>query len=119
MMNRMQKRIELLSLLVTIPVSIVGFIIFKDKNVLVGVWIGCLTALIGFRMIVQMAKMLNPDEEGAKKQGYRGYVFRYFMYGGIMFISAYVGVPILSVLAGMMCHKASLFIYSAIGKEDA
>lgn len=115
----MQKRIEVISLLVTVLVSIVGFIIFKDKNVFVGIWIGCMTGLIGFRMIIQMANMLNPNEEGAKKQGYQSYVFRYFIYGGIMFASAYVGVPVLSVLAGMMCHKASLFIYSAIGKEDA
>lgn len=118
-MNRMQKRIEFISLITTIPISIIGFVIFKDKNVLVGIWIGCCLALIGFRMIVQMAKMLDQDEEGAKKQGYRGYVFRYFMYGSIMLVCAYVGVPVLSILAGMMCHKVSLFIYSAFGKEDA
>ena len=118
-MNSMQKKIEELSLLVSLPVSIIGMILFDQKNVFIGVWIGCMAGLMGFNMIIQMAKNLNPDSQEAKKQGRGGYALRYLVYGIILFISAYMGVPVLSVLAGMMCHKASLLIYSAIGKEDA
>lgn len=117
-MNRFQKRIETISLFVTIPVSITGWILFYF-NVFAGIWIGCMCALIGFRMIVKMTKSLNPDEQKAKKQGVFSYTMRYFFYGMILFICAYKGIPVLSVLAGIMCHKASLLIYTAIEKEDA
>ena len=118
-MNSMRKKVEELSLLVSLPVSIIGMILFEQKTVFIGVWIGCMMGLIGFNLIIQMTQNLNPDGQKAEKQGRGGYALRYLVYGIILFISAYKGIPVLSVLAGMMCHKASLLIYSAIGKEDA
>lgn len=118
-MNRLQKRVERISLIVAIPISILGGILFKDKNVFIGVWLGDLIALIGFRMIIRMAKNLQVDVEDAKKQGNVSYVTRYFFYGAMILLCAIMGVPVLSILAGMMCHKASLIIYTAVEKEDA
>lgn len=117
-MNQFQKKIERISLLVTFCLSVFGWILF-DFKVFAGIWIGCMCALIGFRMIVKMALHLQPDAQKAKKQGIAGYISRYVFYGFIFVICAIKGIPLLSVLAGIMAHKVSLLIYTAIEKEDA
>ncbi|MGM9913121.1 ATP synthase subunit I [Floccifex sp.] len=117
-MKEFQSKVEKISLIVTLIASVIIWIFF-GFNAFLGIWIGCMCALIGFRMIIKMAKNLNPDENKAKKQGITSYTFRYLFYGVVLAVSAFRGIPILSVLAGIMCHKASLLIYTAIEKEDA
>ena len=71
-MQQMNKKIVKYTLIFSLFCSIACVMIFHSQmiQVFIAVWIGCLTGLVGYRKIVQMAlKYSNIDEIAGKKIG--------------------------------------------------
>ena len=83
-------------------------------------FIGLLTIILVIFAVSNLIGFTALTEEAQMQLTYFAFLSRIVIICGmILFICAYKGIPVLSVLAGIMCHKASLLIYTAIEKEDA
>ena len=111
-LEKMTKKIVKISVFLTIVVSILLAILFKSLTIFLGVWIGCFVAIMGYFMISKFTCSVSCDEDEAKKQGRYNYTLRYGFYGVSFLVATLLGVPVLSLLAGYMCHKGALIIYA-------
>lgn len=116
----MNKRVIQITLILTLIISVIAGFLFSSNwlYVVIGIWIGAGTGLIGFRMIQSMAVSLDTDPEHSEKQGRQGYLERYGLYTLIFAAAAFLHVPVLAMLAGFMAHKISLFVYAYLERED-
>ena len=119
-MQQMNKKIVKYTLIFSLFCSLVCAVIFHSQmiQVFIAVWIGCLTGLVGYRMIVQMALNIPTDEIAGKKIGTQEYMKRYLMYGLVLVICQLMELPILAVLVGLMCNKGAILLYALKEKED-
>ena len=119
-MQQMNKKIVKYTLIFSLFCSLVCAIIFHSQmiQVFIAVWIGCLTGLVGYRKIVQMALNIPTDEIAGKKIGTQEYMKRYLMYGLVLVICQLMEFPILAVLVGLMCNKGAILLYALKEKED-
>lgn len=71
-MQQMNKKIVKYTLIFSLFCSLVCAVIFHSQmiQVFIAVWIDCLTGLVGYRKIVQMALNIPTDEIAGKKIGY-------------------------------------------------
>lgn len=106
----MSREIRRVTILLAVSAALLSLVLFQDiSHTSTGILIGALCGLIGFDMIVRMSGRL--EEEKASAIGYACYLRRYLVYGLVFGIAAYRGVPILALLAGMLCHKAAILVY--------
>lgn len=82
-----------------------------------GVGIGAILGIAGFFHIVMFCQHVNGETEG-KKAGFMNYAVRYFLYGVVMFGFAYLHIPVLSMLAGLVCHKGAILLYSIHTRKE-
>ena len=116
---QMSSKIIRYTLFYSLVVSIfLLFLLSFDILVFIGVWIGCILSLIGFAMIKNMARSIAHEEKAGKRQGYSNYALRYLLYAFVMAVSAYLGISVLAILAGMLCQKAALLTYSFIERKN-
>lgn len=115
-MSELNRKICLYTFLLTLCSSIIGF--YFGTMVFVSIWIGCITGLIGYYMVVHMVLNIPLNEVDGKKVGTSGYVKRYIFYGVVFILCHYLQFPLLGVLIGMMCNKAAILIYALKEKED-
>ena len=115
----LKKEIRRISLSLSVAAALVSSVIFKDSfsSIGVGILIGTLSGLIGFNMIVRMSESIELYED-ASKAGYAGYLRRYFIYALIFGLSAWRGVNVIALLAGMLCHKASILLYVFLHRKE-
>lgn len=116
-LNGMNKKILNYSLGIVAIVCIVSFILFKDWKVVLGLLAGLAIALLGYRMIIAMTLSLRPDEESGQKQGSLGYVVRYLFYICTFVLLVVLGIPVLALLVGFLCHKAAILLYVVLNRE--
>ena len=119
-MQQMNKKIVKYTLIFSLFCSIACAMIFHSQmiQVFIAVWIGCLTGLVGYRKIVQMALNIPTDEIAGKKIGTQEYMKRYLMYGLVLVICQLMELPILAVLVGLMCNKGAILLSALKEKED-
>lgn len=119
-MQQMNKKIVKYTLIFSLFCSLVCAVIFHSQmiQVFIAVWIGCLTGLVGYHKIVQMALNIPTDEAAGKKMGTQEYMKRYLMYGLVLVVSQLMELPILAVLVGLMCNKGAILLYALKEKED-
>ena len=119
-MQQMNKQIKKYTLAFSLFCSIACAMIFHSQmiQVFIAVWIGCLTGLVGYHKIVQMALNIPKDEAAGKKIGTQEYMKRYLMYGLVLVVSQLMELPILAVLVGLMCNKGAILLYALKEKED-
>lgn len=99
--------------------SLAGYCFFHlDFKALLGLWIGALAGILGFFAIIFMVKSINPNSKSNERFGTFNYVARYAMYGIIFGIAAWNKIPVLSMLAGFVCTKASLILYSLKTRKE-
>lgn len=113
-MKRMNEIVLRLTILLGLVVSVVTGILFGYQGV-IGVWIGVIMALIGYRMIVNMALTLDDSDPQAK--GRTNYMMRNGLYALVMVIAYFAGIPLLAVVAGYLAHKASLLMYTVLERR--
>ena len=116
-LNGMNKKILNYSLGIVPIVCIVSFILFKDWKVVLGLLAGLAIALLGYRMIIAMTLSLRPDEKSGQKQGSLGYVVRYLFYICTFVLLVVLGIPVLALLVGFLCHKAAILLYVVLNRE--
>lgn len=119
-MQQMNKKIVKYTLIFSLFCSLVCAVIFHSQmiQVFIAVWIGCLTGLVGYRKIVQMALNIPTDEIAGKKTCIQEYMKRYLMYGLVLVICQLMELPILAVFVGLMCNKGAILLYALKEKED-
>lgn len=91
-------------------VLIVLSLIFKDTSITGGIAIGALASIIGFNMIVKMAYRIQGASAGRSARA--NYLLRYFTYAFIFGISYWQGFNIFALLAGFLCNKIAILIYT-------
>ena len=116
-LNGMNKKILNYSLGIAAIACIVSFILFKDWKVVLGLLAGLAIALLGYRMIIAMTLSLRPDEKSGQKQGSLGYVVRYLFYICAFVLLVVLGIPVLALLVGFLCHKAAILLYVVLNRE--
>ncbi|MBB5185112.1 small-conductance mechanosensitive channel [Faecalicoccus acidiformans] len=116
-LNGMNKKILNYSLGIVAIACIVSFILFKDWKVVLGLLAGLAIALLGYRMIIAMTLSLRPDEKSGQKQGSLGYVVRYLFYICTFVLLVVLGIPVLALLVGFLCHKAAILLYVVLNRE--
>ncbi len=114
----MVKEIRALSLLLALICSLLALALFFEawKAVLAGIWIGVCTGLMGFGMIVAMSERLTPDVDG-RRIGMSSYARRFLLYTLIFVLAVHSGVSVFALLAGMLCHKGSILLYTFIHRK--
>ena len=102
-MQQMNKKIEKYTIILSLICSLICAFVFHSQmiQVFIAVWIGCATGLFGYH-----------------KMGTQEYMKRYFMYGFVLVVCQLMKLPILAVLAGLMCNKGAILLYALKEKED-
>lgn len=117
--TRMSHEIRKITIILGLIVSGLSLLIFQGKfsTIGVGVFIGALTGMIGFNMIVHMSHRIEMYGD-PKAKGYSSYVKRYAVYAIIFILSAYKGVNVFALFAGMICHKGAILIYVFLHRKE-
>ena len=113
-LNVMNKKILNYSLVIVAIVCIIAILLFHDGKIVVGILAGIAIALTGYHMIISMTLSLRPDEKSGQKQGY---VLRYLFYICAFVVMVVLGIPVLALLAGFLCHKAAILLYVVLNRE--
>lgn len=111
----MSRTIRIITLLVTVVAVLISFLFGASLKVSIGIIAGAMIGIIGFSMIVLMSETISQNQN-PKARAYRSYLLRYIFYGCMFALFMLRGVPVLSLLAGMLCHKSSMYIYAFINK---
>lgn len=114
----MEKKVIRYSLILGGIGSIIVGLIFQSLSIFISVWVGIFTGLFGFKMIVSMVHSLETSAENGQKIGQSGYLRRYIFYGIVFVIASFLDLSVLAILFGIICHKASLLLYTYREKED-
>ena len=96
--------------------AIIAWVCFGTSS-FIGVGIGAILGIAGFFHIVMFCQRIDGQTDG-KKAGIMNYVVRYLIYGVVMFGFAYLHIPVLSMLAGLVCHKGAILIYSIHTRKE-
>ncbi|MBQ0066002.1 MAG: hypothetical protein KBT48_09580 [Firmicutes bacterium] len=116
--QEMNKKITKYTILFSVAGMVIGTIVFHDIKVPIGLLVGAVTGLIGYYMIVDLAVHIPEDEEVGKKKGISNYYLRYLLYAFVFAAGVFLlKLPILSLLVGILIHKASIYAYSIIEKR--
>ncbi|MCF0106893.1 MAG: hypothetical protein HUJ53_09035 [Holdemanella sp.] len=115
----MGKKILKISFILAIIASLIALIIFRSWKVFIGVLIGCGIALVGFGMISKFSFGITGDVDAATKQGRSNYMIRYGFYTVTFLGCALIGIPVLSLFAGFMCHKGAIVLYALMEGRDS
>ena len=105
------------SLLLALPCACAAFFCFGWLSGL-GVVVGVVTGQVGLWMIIRFTKSITTHKK-ADRAGLTQYVLRYCMYGIVMVVFTCVHVPVLAMLAGFMCSKGALLMYSRKLRKEA
>lgn len=116
-LNVMNKKILNYSLVIVSIVCIIAILLFHDWKIVVGILAGIAIALTGYHMIISMTLSLRPDEKSGQKQGSLGYVVRYLFYICAFVVMVVLGIPVLALLAGFLCHKAAILLFVVLNRE--
>ncbi len=108
-MKELNQFVQKHTLILIVPLAIIATVLFDWKTGL-GVILGGIVGLVGFRMIQTMVQSL--EEQESQKKGRRGYVLRYCFYGLCFAAGAYCSIPIVAMLVGFVCHKGTLIWYA-------
>lgn len=87
-------------------------LLFFDWKVAAGILIGLIMSLIGYQMIERMVITMPHNEKDGESKAKAGYVMRWGFYAFVLALFAWLGFPILAMLVGILCHKASLLMYT-------
>ncbi|MEG0329965.1 MAG: hypothetical protein RR602_02100 [Longicatena sp.] len=117
--TRMSQDIRKITLILTTIVTAISLVLFqgKMKTIGVGIVIGACCGIIGFQMIANLGNRLE-EYDNARNKAIQSYTRRYAMYTLIFALSASVGVQIIALLVGMLCHKASIGIYVFLHRKE-
>ena len=88
--------------------------LFWGLKAVCGVWAGLFMCLAGLAMIQTWAVRGT----FTKMSGFKSYAGRYIFCGLVIAACLWLGVPVLSLVAGIALQKAALVIYPLLGKED-
>lgn len=116
---RMNREIRIISLLLMMIVAAICAVIWHDQllSIAGGVVIGAMCGLIGFAMINNMSANIE-HASNAKFKGYISYMIRYLFYALIFAVCIYRGINVFALLAGVICHKLSIIVYSVRYREE-
>lgn len=106
------------SVLYSLALSLLLFAAFRSVSISAGVLVGTAAGLIGFYMIVLQTRA-SAAGGLAKNKGTFSYFARYFLYGIIFALSAYLGADILAMLAGFLLTRLAVYIYAARNREES
>ena len=113
---KMSKQIGKITFFLSIPASVLVGYFFK-LHAFLGVWIGTGIGLLGFGWIVHFCRSISESTDG-KKEGTIQYIGRYLLYGCLLFGFACFKIPVLSMLLGILCHKAAILLYSVRTRKE-
>lgn len=118
-LKRMNHEIRLISLILMGITAAICALIWSDQivNIAGGVMIGTCTGLIGFQMINAMSASIE-QSGNAKLKGYTSYLTRYALYAIIFALCITRGINVFALLAGVLCHKASIIVYTVRYREE-
>ena len=113
----MTKTIRKITLIEMVIAVLISFLLGYNIKVTIGIIAGTMIGMIGFSMIVLMSETIsqNPNPKG---KAYRSYLLRYVFYGCMFALFMLRGVPVLSLLIGILCHKTSMYVYAFIKRKE-
>ncbi|WP_297238687.1 ATP synthase subunit I [uncultured Faecalicoccus sp.] len=115
----MNKKIEILSVVLGVLAALIAGLLFKDLKIAIAVVLGLVIALIGYAMIVRMTVTMGDDDKLEKQKGTRAYLSRYLLYICFFGAAAYFGFSVIALLAGFLCHKLAILVYALqLGRMD-
>lgn len=83
-----------------------------------GILFGACIGQFGLYLICTSVNSLSQDAKAEKQRAFTGYLLRYAIYAAAAFAGVFAGIPVLSILAGFLCAKGSLLVYSYINGKD-
>lgn len=104
-------------MLIAVLLSLV-FFFDSFKEISIGIIVGTLCAVMGFNMIIKFSEKINGDSVNVTGGSYSSYLRRYLLYALVLILCAYVEIPLLAVLAGFLCHKGAIVLYSFIHRKE-
>lgn len=110
MESKVINKIRIVSVVASVILGLIGWVILRDKFWFAGVVIGCMAALIGFNMILKLTYTVQ--ESNSVKATFSNYLLRYVFYGCIFALAIVKGISALSLLVGFVAHKVVIFVYT-------
>ena len=105
------------SLFLAVPCICIAFFAFGWRSA-AGIVIGLALGMTGLFLIIRFARSIGTDPK-ARRAGLIQYVLRYCLYGIVMAFFAWRSIPVLAMLAGFMCTKGAILIYSQKLRKEA
>ena len=112
----MSHTIRVITLIETGIAVLISFLLGASIKVSIGIIAGAMIGIIGFSMIVLMSETISANQN-PKARAYRSYLFRFLFYGCMFALFMLRGIPILSLLIGMLCHKTSMYVYTFMKRK--
>lgn len=113
----MSHTIRVITLIETGIAVLISFLFQASFKVSIGIIAGAMIGIIGFSMIVFMSETISQNHN-PKARAFRSYLLRYLFYGCTFALFMIRGVPALSLLVGMLCHKSSMYVYAFIKRKE-
>lgn len=115
-MKNMHETVHRLSVIIALPISLIATL-FQGWQGFLGIWMGSIIGLWGYKMIVDMTIALSPESD-AKVKAITGYLIRYGLYALVMIVGSQWGISVVTILTGFLSHKASLLVYTWLERRN-
>lgn len=117
--KKMYHAIRFLTLCLSIAAMLISLLLFPGslQTIGSGILIGSITGILGFNMIIKTCNRIDGDSTNLKAGAYNAYLKRYLLYFLVFGISVYQGIEVLSLLIGILLHKAAIVVYSLNDKR--
>ena len=117
MENKIYKLVIGCSLLLTGVATLIGYLVFKDISVVVGLLAGAFARLIGFIVIIAQSRRMITSASPALN-AVSGYLVRFVFYGVVIYLSIKYNANVIALLVGFTLVNIAIYIMDIVGRKD-
>ena len=117
MNDPMINKIKKYTLLVSIIMSLLSYIIMQDFNIVLGIMIGAILRLANLNMIIRMVNNIE-NYENPKSKGTSNYGIRMFLYVLVIGLAIKANISIIGLAVGLFVFDIIILVLNVKGGKD-
>ena len=117
MNSKIVKDVYKFTIIISIVLSSLSYIIFRDTNISYGLLFGGLLRLAGLNSIIKMVNSIECKND-PKASGSSNYFLRMILYGIVLWILIDLGVNLLALFLGLSIINIVIIVLSYKEKDD-
>ena len=111
------KKVIIGSILVSVILAILCYLIWNDMNIAIGFILGTLLRLMGLNSIKKMVSNIELVKDPNKK-GYKSYLYRMILYSVVIWVVIDKGINLITFGIGIYIMNLIIIVVSVKGEKD-